>query len=85
MRPRGVLLLVLQSLLACGGRRGPSPAIADRDWELVALGQDTNTRGAGGRPVTLRLDAVGGRASGLAGCNRYGTGYTLDGDRLRTP
>jgi putative lipoprotein len=83
MIPRGALLLAV-SLLACGTRT-PSPApppIADRDWELVALGQDTNPRGAGGRPVTLRLDAAGGRASGFAGCNRYGAGYTLDGDRL---
>ncbi len=85
MIPRGVPLLVLVSLLACGGTRSPSPAspaVADRDWELVALAQDANPRGAGGRPVTLRLDAAGGRASGFAGCNRYSAGYTLDGDRL---
>lgn len=33
--------------------------------------------------VTLEFDAEAGRAFGLAACNRYTTGYTLDGSSFR--
>jgi heat shock protein HslJ len=81
------LLLGVLSAMACGRTPGAArPAapssIVDREWELVALAEETNPRGAGGRPVTLRLDAASGRAVGFAGCNRFSASYTLTGDRL---
>ena len=81
------LALALLSAAACGRTLGSSraeapPAITDREWELVALAEDTGPRGAGGRPVTLRLDAASGRAVGFAGCNRFSASYALNGDRL---
>lgn len=63
------------------GSGGAPAAIVDRDWELVAFG-DGEPIGATDRPVTLRLDAATGRASGYAGCNGYGGAYTLRGDSL---
>jgi heat shock protein HslJ len=59
------------------------PALTDRDWQLVGLGDQANPLGAGGRPLTLRLDSASKRASGFAGCNRYGAAYNLTTDSLR--
>jgi heat shock protein HslJ len=60
----------------------PAPAITDVDWNLVQIGEQANPLGAGGRPVTLRLDSARMRAAGFGGCNRYGASYTLRGDSL---
>lgn len=57
--------------------------ITDRDWQLVSLGERTDPKGAGGRPITLRLDAATSRAAGFAGCNRYSAGYVLTADSLK--
>ena len=59
-----------------------SVSIANRDWTLAQLGENTNPVGNGGNPVTLRLDSTELRASGNAGCNRYSGPYTLAGSRL---
>ncbi len=57
--------------------------ITDRDWQLVSLGERTDPKGVGGRPITLRLDAATSRAAGFAGCNRYSAGYVLTADSLK--
>ncbi len=57
--------------------------IADRDWELVTLGDHTNPRGTQDRPLTLRLNSEDFNAGGFAGCNGYGATYFLRGDSLR--
>jgi heat shock protein HslJ len=57
--------------------------ITDRDWQLVSLGERTDPKGSGGRPITLRLDAATSRAAGFAGCNRYSAGYVLTADSLK--
>ena len=59
----------------------PSP-IADRDWELVTLGELTNPLGTQDRPLTLRLNSGDSQAGGFAGCNGYGARYTLRGDSI---
>jgi len=90
---RTVALLALVSMLGCGGTQPPSPppaaaapappaapAFADRDWELVVLGLDTQP--PSGRPVTMRFDSGSRRAAGSAGCNHYSAAYTLRGEGL---
>ena len=57
--------------------------IADRDWVLVALGEQSSPAGRGGQPATLRLEASSSRAVGFAGCNRFSASYSLAGDSLR--
>jgi len=57
-------------------------SIADRDWELAAIGERSNPRASGNRPATLRLDSSTSRAAGFAGCNRYNAGYVLHADSL---
>jgi heat shock protein HslJ len=57
--------------------------IADRDWELVTLGEHTNPRGTQDRPLTLRLNGGDSNAGGFAGCNGYGATYLVRGDSLR--
>jgi len=57
--------------------------ITDRDWVLVALGEQSTPAGHGKRPATLRLEASTSRAAGFAGCNRFSGSYTLAGDSLR--
>jgi heat shock protein HslJ len=57
--------------------------VTDRDWRLVSLGENTNPKGSGGQPITLRLDAATTRAAGFAGCNRYSAGYLLTADSLK--
>jgi heat shock protein HslJ len=59
-----------------------APTITDIDWNLVGLGEQSHPLGAGGKQVTLRLDAASGRAAGFGGCNRYSGSYTLRGDSL---
>jgi len=62
---------------------GPMTGITGREWTLVSLDDgDDDPIEATARPVTLRLDASSGRASGYAGCNRYSGPYTLGGDSL---
>jgi len=69
-------------LAACAGSRVPAPALAGRDWTLVALGDEADPRGADGRPLTLRLEQADHRAGGFAGCNRFGGSYRLVEDSL---
>lgn len=56
--------------------------IADRDWELVTLGEHSNPRGTQDRPLTLRLNSEDSQADGFAGCNGYGARYTLRGNSI---
>lgn len=67
---------------AVGAGKADAAAITDRDWELAAIDGQPSPLGAGGRPVTLRLDAAAGRAGGFAGCNRYSAPYRLHHDSL---
>jgi copper homeostasis protein (lipoprotein) len=85
--PRHVALgLVALAALACGGltagRRPGAAALTDRDWVLVAVGARAAPLGAGGQPVTLRLETSSAGAGGFAGCNRYHATYVVDGDGL---
>lgn len=57
--------------------------ITDREWVLVALGDQSLPAGASSKPATLRLEASSFRAVGFAGCNRFSASYTLTGDSLR--
>ncbi len=72
----------------CGGGGSPGAgkaepaAITDREWELATIDGQPSPLGAGGRPVTLRLDAAAGRGGGFAGCNRYSAPYRLHHDSL---
>ena len=51
-------------------------------WQLDSIRTaDTVQSVLAGTRITLELD--GERASGSAGCNHYGTSYTLDGNALR--
>jgi putative lipoprotein len=79
MKARLALALIL--VLACGG--AGKPAITDRDWALAALGDKADPVGAGGKPVTLRLDSAPPRASGFAGCNHFSGSYELSPGKLK--
>jgi heat shock protein HslJ len=70
------------SVAAAADSAASSP-IADREWQLVSLGEMASApTGGGGNPATLRLDAAATRAAGFAGCNRYSGPYTLTADSL---
>jgi heat shock protein HslJ len=87
--PRPLIALVLATI-GCAGQspsKAPSqpaaaPAMTDRDWLLVSLGDRMNPMGAGNRPVTIRFESASPRAAGFAGCNRFNGSYTLAGDSL---
>lgn len=61
---------------------GAMTGITGREWTLVSLDDGDDPIEVTARPVSLRLDASSGRASGYAGCNRYSGPYTLSGDSL---
>jgi putative lipoprotein len=63
-----------------GGSRGP--AIVEREWALVTLGDSAAPSGSGGKPATIRFDSAASRAGGFAGCNRFSAPYTMAGDSL---
>lgn len=75
----------LLALFACseGGSGASGASLVDRDWELVALGGKTDPVGAGGKPITLRLDSADSRAAGFGGCNRYTGSFELSGAALK--
>jgi heat shock protein HslJ len=83
--PRVIAIAGLALLAACmTGPDGNVPPLAGSAWR--ASGIDTG-RGAvadvvQGTSVTLEFDAEG-RASGVAGCNRYSARYVADGNALR--
>jgi putative lipoprotein len=52
------------------------------EWELVALGEQADPLGAGGRRPTIRFTDDDGRAAGFGGCNRWSAAYALSGDSL---
>jgi putative lipoprotein len=56
--------------------------ITDRDWILVALGEQADPLGSGNRPATLRFDTATSRAMGFAGCNTYSAEFALSADSL---
>ncbi|MGK2960925.1 MAG: META domain-containing protein [Gemmatimonadaceae bacterium] len=61
----------------------PGTILTNTDWVLVALGARTNPAGAGGRPVTLRIETGAyAIAAGFAGCNRYTGPYSIRGDSI---
>ncbi|HKC52812.1 MAG TPA: META domain-containing protein [Myxococcota bacterium] len=74
--------LALASVLMLGCSGGAKPAITDRDWALIALGEKSDPIGSGERPVTLRLESSTSRASGFAGCNHYSGPYELGSGKL---
>jgi heat shock protein HslJ len=81
-----VVVLVLAGCAKTPPEKAPAQSarsIEDRDWDLVALGEQENPLGAGGKPATLRFDAAAKRAAGNAGCNRYSAAYVMAGDSLR--
>ncbi len=61
----------------------PGTTLIATDWVLVSLGDRANPIGAGGRPVTLRIDvSPDAVAAGFAGCNRYTGSYTVRRDSI---
>ncbi len=61
----------------------PGTTLIATDWVLVSLGDRANPQGAGGRPVTLRIDvSPDAVAAGFAGCNRYTGSYTVRRDSI---
>ena len=75
--------LIATLLVLSGCKTVPAPApIADREWNLVQLGDNSSPLGNGGKPVTMTLASGETRASGNAGCNRYSGPYTLSGATL---
>jgi heat shock protein HslJ len=75
--------LIATLLVLSGCKTAPAPApIADREWNLVQLGDNSSPLGNGGKPVTMTLASGETRASGNAGCNRYSGPYTLSGATL---
>ena len=90
--------LMLALVVACGPKPPPpedqppvadqprpapsAPSLDDREWSLVDLKGKPAPTGAGGRPATIVFDTAAHRASGFAGCNRYGAEYQAAGDGL---
>ncbi len=61
----------------------PLISITDGEWQLLYFREaDMLIPVVEGSTVTLQLNADEGRVGGSTGCNRYGGGYTLEGDTL---
>ena len=67
-----------------GGELTPAEpsALTSTPWALQAFGgPDVPLAALQGKNITIEFNAEG-RASGFAGCNTYGGGYTVDGNSL---
>jgi len=86
LKAAGHLVTLTLATFACAdGSRAPAAApdpITNLDWDLSVIDGLPSPLGAGGRPVTLRLDAAASRGGGFAGCNRYSAPYRMHGDSL---
>jgi heat shock protein HslJ len=90
--------LMLAAVVACGPKPPPpedqppvteepqsersAPSLDGREWSLVNLKDQPAPTGAGGRRATITFDTAAHRASGFAGCNRYGAEFKTAGDGL---
>ncbi len=63
---------------------GTSPMLSPvgTEWRLVAVVGVPAGTGANGKPATLLLEELSGRASGFAGCNTFSGSYTLSGSSI---
>jgi len=84
------IFAVLAAVTACprppGSASSPDTfraAVSGSEWELHELRGTAAPVGAGGRRATIVFDADTARVAGFAGCNRYFSSYTLDGEALR--
>lgn len=68
---------------ACGPATVDSSAAYGVEWQLVELNGQPAPRAAGGKPGTLLLSEGEGRASGLAGCNRFAGTFTRSADQIQ--
>ncbi len=92
MQSTVTLLVALLTLtgVACGSNQpaeerpqpAPVPTLTERDWLLVALGEQASPLGAEQQRLSMRFDTSTVRAVGFAGCNRYSASYALRGDSL---
>lgn len=61
----------------------PLASITDGEWQLISYGDPQDlTPVIDGSTVTLLLNKEEGQVGGSTGCNRYGGGYTLEGQTL---
>jgi putative lipoprotein len=58
-------------------------ALENTDWELNRLGDRVVTPTPGRAAPFIRLNSTDKRATGSGGCNQFGGGYTVEGDRLK--
>jgi heat shock protein HslJ len=96
VRVKGYWIAVLSALLplgvaACGSGAGMAPArvagtsqsLMKTAWVLVSYGPaDAPKSVLPGSQVTALFDEQPSRVGGVAGCNNYGGGYAVEGDRL---
>lgn len=69
------LVMLVFTLAACGG--GKADPLAGTKWTLDTLsGQPLTSE------VVITAEFNDGRISGSAGCNSYGSAYTVDGSKL---
>lgn len=92
MYTKAVVLIAFAASAGCtrsndGSRDAASqPLPTGIEWRLVELDGTPAGLGAGARAATLQLTADDTRATGFAGCNQFGGGYTSAvGDLRFTP
>lgn len=78
----GFLIMLAACHSAPPGEAAPVASPVGVEWTLASLGGQPAGKGAGGRPATLLLTDISGRASGFAGCNQFSGTYTLSGTSL---
>ena len=75
-----VIVIVNLSLVGCSG--GTSD-LEDIKWTLTSYGPEGNFKSPlPDTQVTVTFKRETKEATGNAGCNHYGGGYTIDGDKL---
>jgi hypothetical protein len=84
LAPLGVggLLLLLAVLPGCHQQSAVTTPPTDRSWTLVSIEQQPLDSTALSSPPTLQLATADNRASGFAGCNRFGGTYKLSSGAL---
>ena len=84
---RTILVMLLFScvggLVACGQA---DPPLQDTVWVLESYGEQGNFNTTlADTEVTVTFKGSDGQITGSAGCNNYGSGYVLDGNKLSLP
>jgi heat shock protein HslJ len=78
-----ILIVITTTIVSLAGCSGGTADLEDIKWTLTSYGPEGSLKSPlPDSQVTVTFKSETKEASGNAGCNHYGGGYAVDGDKL---